>query len=620
MAFEGISTALEADRASARVARRTTDADRGILNRGLPTARVRAVVFDPATRALILHLDTGQKVHARVRYDGRPAPGVYTMRRIVRDVHDGTAFVPDRAMGGTPSRDGYVIAFDTQLRATLAGVQQFTVTIGALPSPTVSPRPLALQSDGGVVGPAPSPTEPEPVAGTGNDAGVSPDGGSTPSDAGVGNRGTDDRMTDDRATSSRGTADAALSVDIVNLSITWWGHFGGDLSAQVVVYGIPPRGKPIWLKEATVEDPDKQGGKWNERLIPAILEVPRYGRYKITIKPLNKPPDDRYQTTTFEVKVRKNAPQPIPIDEQLAYQRMNEKNLADTWQWKKIDPAKARLLVDMKLFGRPVTVHQLAIQRVVNTNLAFAKLAESERNEITESIYSLGSQVPRTTTQGTFSNHSIGVAFDINANSATKQDDHFFETHMTLLTDVIQPVVRLDPAFTGFEITTAKGLRQLDGSRVFNEQFPLYVASLLGRTREFAELNRLAKEIDRQRAFPSARYVRLARDAVIKNLSARENKKKFRDVVRAAKDPKKRTHFELILKNWETLFTWVLGADVWDRVAKTKKRAVGMIPLHPKLLELMRDQGWSWGGDWLTQKDYMHFEDVDVKKALLHTP
>jgi len=71
-----------------------------------------------------MQLDTGEQVRAHVREGGRPNPGTYTMRRLVDEVHDGTAFVPDRPTGGTPNRDGDVIAFDTPQRATLAGVQR----------------------------------------------------------------------------------------------------------------------------------------------------------------------------------------------------------------------------------------------------------------------------------------------------------------------------------------------------------------------------------------------------------------------------------------------------------------------------------------------------------------
>ena len=81
-------------------------------------------------------------------------------------------------------------------------------------------------------------------------------------------------------------------------------------------------------------------------------------------------------------------------------------------------------------------------------------------------------------------------------------------------------------------------------------------------------------------------------------------------------DPHRDKRHELILANWDILFTWVLGADVRDAYTKATKRAIGMIPLHPKLLELMLANGWSWGGDYTEEKDYMHFEEAKAFKLL----
>jgi len=77
MAFEGIPAASEVRRAALGMARLSTDAHRGILNRGIPQARVRSVVFDPASSLVAIALDDGQMFSPRVVYNGRPSPGLF---------------------------------------------------------------------------------------------------------------------------------------------------------------------------------------------------------------------------------------------------------------------------------------------------------------------------------------------------------------------------------------------------------------------------------------------------------------------------------------------------------------------------------------------------------------
>jgi len=614
MAFEGISAVAEPTRALARVARRTTDADRGILNRGLPTARVRAVGFDPDSRAVVLQLDTGEQLRVAARYDGKPNPGVYTLRRAVRDVHDGTAFVPDRPMGGTANREGYVIAFDSPLRATLVGVQQFTVSIGGTPSPSVVRRAVAVRQVADV------PSAPGVGAAGGfaadggptTDAATIPDAGAPPSAAGVDGRGTDNRLTDDKATVNRGTGITA-DADTVTFSITWWGHFGADLSATVRIYGLRLKGKPIELAETTIEDPDKQGGKANERLGPAVLEVPRYHRYRIAITPLNKKPDDRYKPTTIDRDVGKKQ-QAVNVDQELAYQRKNTLDVDDTWDWRKIDRKKAADAVDVDLLGRRITLHRSVVPLVTATNVLFLAQPEAVRRAILDSIFKMWGRERRTTTTGWFSNHSIGTAFDINENQPTKQNHHFKPSELPLLVEVVQPVVRLDPKHATFNVMRANGIDQLSASTAFNERFPAYLAMLLNRHQDAADLDRLAKAIARR---PGDRGLVASRNALFATLQAPEHRRAIRRLAAQEKDGSPaRKHLELIASNWNYLFTWVVGAAVRDDKAKEMKRLVGFIPLHPKLLEILLKAGWKWGGDWTDQKDYMHFEDPNALKHL----
>jgi len=621
MAFEGILAAPAPTLASRQMVRFTTSTHRGTLDRGSPQGRVCSLAFDPESTLVVIALDNGQTFSLPVVYNGRPRPGFYTMRRVAADAPDGRAFVPDRSMGGTPNRDGYVIAFDAPTRASLANVNEFQVVIGPVPARRSLPRnpilepysrhPSTASLDAGAL-----PRD----AGTSVIDYASPDAGVSPTDIerAPTTPGTDDRGTDERGLGGGDGRDVGAASP-VTLKITWHGNFGADLSARVRVDGVTQDRRPkyIPLAETIVEDPDKQGGKAGDRLPPVVFTVARYKRYRIMIDPLNQPPDDRYKTTLIQTKEIPNTSNEFLVDAELRVQRENTQNVEDTWDWTKIDQAKAKLLVPVSLFGRPVKVHAYIVPRVNITNGLFLTMPASVRQEISESIYSLGHQVLRTTTRGRFSNHSVGVAFDINANDETKQDDHFIAKNMQLLDHVIQPIVRLDPRFAAFDIRHAKGLDQLRASWAFNERFPIYIAALLGRIRDVVNLEQYTTQITKQSASSSVAYHSSLRDQIVKDLSSSSNKKRFGYISKGQKknsDSKKR--HTLILYNWNVLFTWVLGANVKDRFTKKTKRAVGMIPLHPKLLEIMLAAGWSWGGDWLREKDYMHFEDAGAKDML----
>jgi hypothetical protein len=626
MAFEGIPATSGKASALARGGRFALGAHRGIEHRGIPTAQVRAVGFDPASNELVIALENGDQLRERVRYNGQPTPGMYTMRRLVAGVHDGSAFAPDRPMGGTPNRDGYVIAFSSPTRATLNGVEAFTVLIGREPRWVVKQDRLALWPGWPRAAATPDAGTPAPAAPSAPGAAATPDAGAAsdlaPAGAGsdVGDRALGNRLVDDRGTANRGTSDMVPLADGVIFKITWHGDFGGDLSATVRVDSVTKdrKGNFVYspLAETEVGDPDKQGGLAAERLPPAVLVVPRHDHYRILINPLNQPPNDRYKATWIRRKVDKRQAV-VSVDQELVYHRENRNNVDDTWDWREIDSAKASLLVRVTLFKRPVTVHAYVVPRVNVTNALFAAQPATIRGEIADSIFRLGHQNLRTTTTGRFSNHSVGVAFDINANSDTKQDDHFFDRHMPLLDEVVQPIVQLDPRFARFNIRRDKGLTQLAASHAFNDRFPIHVAALLGRNQDVVDLERHTKQIAQMKGLPSAAYYVALRDQIVRSVAVAESKKRLRAIAESEKNAVLKRRYDLIQANWDALFTWVLGADVWDSFpTKRKKRAVGMIPLHPILLQIMLKAGWSWGGDWERTKDYMHFEDADAQGRL----
>ena len=456
----------------------------------------------------------------------------------------------------------------------------------------------------------------DPITASPPDAGVTPaDARESPADSETGDRGADSRGTDDRAT---GADQQDVAASLVTFKITWDGYYGGDLSARVVVTGVvkPRRGRPqyVRLAETVVNDPGKEAGLSADRVGPAVLSVARYRSYRIRIEPVSP----RYKTTVIDEEDVPTTLSEITQHKPLRINRTHPDNVSDSWRWRKIDSVQARRKTTVKLFGRPVTVHNYALPRVAVTNLIFESRPASEQKEITESIYRLGGDVERTKTEGGFSNHSIGVAFDINANLATRQNDHFFKRHRSLLTKVIEPIVRIDRRFASFNIFGATGLKQLEASEAFIERFPIYVAALLNRTQDVAELERCTREIAASaRGSGRAVFYRSQRDRIVRDLFSKANKTSLRLLARSEKknsDLKRR--LELIEAHWKTLFTWVIGADVKDGFAKKTKRAVGMIPLHPRLLEIMLAAGWSWGGNWDKTKDYMHFEDRGVEKQL----
>jgi hypothetical protein len=399
----------------------------------------------------------------------------------------------------------------------------------------------------------------------------------------------------------------------VKLTIEWRGQFGADISARLRVQGR--NGKAAWVtlvKDVEVTDADGTAGAASDKLSHTV-EVDRHGEYQVTFSPVAEAPDDRYRDTSASVRVGATAAT-ATLSTRLDVNRWNRKNVDDVWKGRNIDPDKADDVVSASLFGRAVNVHKAVVPRVAQTNALYEALDGATKQAIRNSLFVTGGYAVRTTSEGKYSNHSVGYAIDVNAHESTKQNHHFEQNDTALLTTLVEPVVRTDPAFARFEIMKETGLRQLQASQVFNERFPAFLASLL-------DLGADAQELD-QYLFAEknvgyyAEYFRGLREQKARELFDRIDDKMLSKAIKAQKDPMKKARLQLIQSNWPALRAWLFGATVRDKQENQDKRIVGMIPLREDVLKMFLDTGWKWGGDWESEKDYMHFDDTDALKQV----
>jgi hypothetical protein len=400
---------------------------------------------------------------------------------------------------------------------------------------------------------------------------------------------------------------ATTATSKVKLTVEWRGQFGADLSARLRVQGRNDR-RDKWVtlvEDVEVTDADGLQGAASDKLSHTV-EVDRYGEYSVTFSPVAEKPDDRYRDTSASVRVGASDAT-ATLSTRLDVNRWNRKNVDDVWKGRNIDPDKADDVVSASLFGRTVSVNQAVVARVAQTNALYEALPETTKQEVRESLFVTGGYAVRTTSDGEYSNHSVGYAIDVNYHESTKQNHHFEKKDMPLLTKLVEPVVRTDPAFASFDIAKDTGLRQLEASQVFNERFPAYLANLL-------DLGEDAKQLDQYASFEKsipayAAYFRALREQKARALFDGIDGKMLSKAIAAQKDAIKKTQLQLVQSNWAALRAWLFGVTVRDAQEKKDKRAVGMIPLRKDVLKMFLDTGWAWGGDWQKEKDYMHFED-----------
>ncbi len=107
-------------------------------------------------------------------------------------------------------------------------------------------------------------------------------------------------------------------------------------------------------------------------------------------------------------------------------------------------------------------------------------------------------------------------------------------------------------------------------------------------------------------------YFRALRDRKARELFDRVDARLLRQAIKKQTDNTRKAQLELIQANWTALQAWVFGVNVLDEREHQRKRIVGMIPLREDVLQMLLDTGWSWGGNWQAEKDYMHFEDTEA--------
>lgn len=402
----------------------------------------------------------------------------------------------------------------------------------------------------------------------------------------------------------------------VELTIEWRGQFGADLSSDLTIQGSnKTKGGWVDITTTSVEDEDGAEGDKKQKMSTTVT-VKRYKRYQVIFTPTASEPDDRYKRSEATVSV-KDSDADAKLYKVLDVERWNTKNVQDRHREKDIDPDKADNISAVPLFGRSVRVNEVVKDRVANTNALYEALPAETKTEIGKSLFVTGGYAYRTTTQGEYSNHSVGYAIDVNYNLGTKQNFHFQENDMSLLTELVEPVVRLDPNFADFEIDKDKGERQLDASRIFNERFPLFLAELMGRDENSEALRGADAAIEAAHYMPFPVGNATAVALLFKEQHALDlfNSVSDSDLEAAIKEQKnatKKKQLKLIRANWSALRAWLFGAKVKDEAEDTTKEIKGMIPLRKDVLMMFLDTGWDWGGDWSDEKDYMHFEDREA--------
>ncbi|WP_346293146.1 M15 family metallopeptidase [Sphaerothrix gracilis] len=387
------------------------------------------------------------------------------------------------------------------------------------------------------------------------------------------------------------------------LKISWSGKFGGKVKADVVVF--QRQGK----KRTSLDS-----GSGTDTL---TLKVPFHDKLEIQVTPTDTDPDDRYKKSKKVLNLKSDQTT-YSVSVGLPVNRWNLKNVKDVWEQKDIDPDKAAKVKSYTFLGHKARLNEATKPRVDKTNQAFSKLSAEDQAEITNSIIIIGGYAKRTTSKGGFSNHSIGCSLDVNYNMGTKQNYHFHNDKKRHKADVdlmnlVQTVVRTNPAYKDFDIWKDKGMRQLEASQQFNLLFPQYLARLIEPDAE-AQLFE-DKEATPGKAKTSNWFAdwlkSIMQAAMAKVLFSKLTAK---DIDAAIKKSKKgsdrRRQLEIIRKEWTSLKAWVEGAVPEGK--EEDEKLVGMIPLNQKFLKLMLDSGWQWGGDWTTAKDYMHFEDKEA--------
>lgn len=327
------------------------------------------------------------------------------------------------------------------------------------------------------------------------------------------------------------------------------------------------------------------------------------------------------------------------------YNRLNQRFYERSWAHEGLDPDKTGKVKSTTMFGRSVTVNELVQPKVDATNAYFesAKLTNAEREAIKKSLVSMGGYNKRTTSTGAYSNHSTGCAVDINAVSDTWQNWHLKKSNrdQKAMMSLVEQVVGDDADWKDYDPWTEQDHdRILAASQRFNARFPPYLADLLDQAlgrrwrsdrlpvggpadKEPASTMDWILQQIRNLTLESGLLVQIVTPGLLAKAAKQATKDGDADLAKRLKR---------VEAHWSKIRAWVEGIVVHGRVngelqwsyaseyeQKTDKpaamgRVQGMVSLHPKLVECLREGGWTWLVDHT--KDYMHFEDRDAQKAL----
>jgi hypothetical protein len=373
-----------------------------------------------------------------------------------------------------------------------------------------------------------------------------------------------------------------------------------------------------------------------------VKAIPATHRFKIV--PTAAAPGDYFLAKSTSVTVTADATKEASVT--LPYNRENVRFTERTWEAAGIDVTKANDVKPATLFGKSVGggLNTATATKVTATNNWFnTNVSAADQKAARDSIMSMVGRVKRTQSRGTYSNHSTGVAIDINPSNESLQNWHvtkgdkrhakamkvfntvvskpsMFDSLVTRFVGLAFPGVGDLSPFAGFDVWKERDRdRLLLASERFNAFFPQYLLDLVSKadpTRtpaptttsvmslSAADLRALARAATRSKQPAVADSLRQLADVWFEvrawvGAYVITNKKKGGEPVGML-----RADFE--------------KAKAKDTTLQEQGELKGMISLHPALVKALTETGWSWMVDYRrnNEKDFMHFEDRQAEQAL----
>jgi hypothetical protein len=425
-----------------------------------------------------------------------------------------------------------------------------------------------------------------------------------------------------KAASGAGTTvqrDAPPQQDVA-VTVSWTGHLENAGQLQPVLTAHPPD------LDAEVSEGSTVLGHGKGSAVVHLSKTPAKHTLRVRPTATAASQEDYYLPGHSD---RIDVTQTTSVDVTLPFNRENQRFTEQTWVAKGLDPAKVKDVHAKTLFDHQVEVNTRADARVDAANAYLAAHYQPAEQQVAKnSIISIGGYNLRTQSRGTYSNHSAGVAVDINPNEEYQQNQHlhsgkapearamrvFNETVRSSLVERI--LVQLGvPAFEVWQVGDRDSL--LAASQQFNVEFPAHLHDLLVDADSTLQppsditIMRFANPAMLKRAAKKATAAHKAATAsALTDLSAADTWKAVRGWV------------EGIVKTGRTAG----GEDVFEIQSDFDNdphhpanlgTLQGMISLHPALVMALTESGWTWLVQSHTEKDFMHFEDRAAEAALV---